>query len=317
MPSLTQLEYIVAVHEQGHFGRAAEQCHVSQPSLSAQIQKAEEELGFPFFDRSRKPILATTLGLKVIQQSQVVLQEHAKLAEIAEQLDEIAGEYRLGVIPTLSASLIPIFVQRFARSYPSVALKLKELKTQDVIRALKAGEIDGALIVTPLNIEGLFERPLFYEPFYVFTAKSHPLFQKKFVKERDLDTSSIWLLEEGHCFRDQVLSICSFKKNHPPLQNLQFQSGSLETLIGLIRKGDGYTLLPRLSTTSLSGTEKKNQLKAFHKPVPTREVSLVTARKHYKQNIAEALAETILQEVPEELRTSLSAGQSVVPISEG
>lgn len=314
MPSLTQLEYIVAVHEQGHFGKAAEKCHVSQPSLSAQLLKVEEELGFKVFDRSRKPVLATALGLKVVQQAEVVLQEHAKIAEISNELNEVAGEYRLGVIPTLSASLIPIFVQRFLKNFPKVSLKLRELKTFEVIRALKEGEIDGALVVTPLHVEGLFEKPLFYEPFYVFASKSHPLAKKRSVRESDLDASSIWLLEEGHCFRDQVLSVCSLRDNQPPLQNLQFQSGSLETLIGLIRKGDGYTLLPQLSTSGLSAAEKKKQLKAFQKPVPTREVSLVTARKHYKENIADALAQTVLEELPSGLKRGLSSGQAIVPI---
>jgi LysR family hydrogen peroxide-inducible transcriptional activator len=314
VPSLTQLEYLVAVHAHGHFGKAAEACHVSQPSLSAQVQKAEDEMGFAVFDRSRKPILTTPLGLKVIKQAQIVLQEYEKLSEISNELDEVAGEYKLGVIPTLSPSLIPLFVESFAKQYPKVSLIVKELKTHEVIDSLKGGGIDGALVVTPLNVEGLNEFPLFYEPFYVFTSKNHELYKRKMVKDVDLDTKSIWLLEEGHCFRDQVLSVCAFKKNHPPIPNIQFQSGSLETLIGLIRKGSGYTLLPYLATSALTSSEKKSQLKNFSAPVPTREVSLVSAREHYKQNIARALMKTVQDSLPKELKLRNGANQNIIPI---
>jgi len=300
MPSLTQLKYIISVHHHKHFGRAAKECAVSQPSLSAQIQKAEEELDLVIFDRSKKPILTTQKGYEIIQQAKIVLSEHQKIFDLS--LDkELSGNFNLAVIPTLSPYLIPLFIESFSKKYPKVQLNISEYKTSDIIEALDKDEIDAALLVTPLYNDKIIERVLFYEPFYIYSSIDHPLNKRKRVKESDLDSESIWLLSEGHCLRDQVIKVCSYGLKSPVLDNIRFESGSLDTLINLIKNGRGYTLLPHLSTINLSKQECSNHLRSFQKPAPTREVSLVYSRSFLKENIIQSLEDEILDNIPNEL----------------
>jgi len=300
MPTLTQLKYIISVHHHKHFGRAAKECAVSQPSLSAQIQKAEEELDLIIFDRSKKPILTTQKGTEIIQQAKVVLCEHQKIFDLS--LDkELSGNFNLGVIPTLSPYLIPLFIESFSTKYPKVQLNISEYKTSDIIEALDTDELDAALLVTPLYNEKIIERVLFYEPFYIYGSINHPLTKRKRIKESDLDSDSIWLLSEGHCLRDQVIKVCSYGLKSPVLDNIRFESGSLDTLINLIKNGKGYTLLPHLSTIHLNEKERKDHLRSFQKPAPTREVSLVYSRSFLKENIIQSLEDEILDNIPNEL----------------
>lgn len=312
MPSITQLEYLLAVHRHKHFGRAAAECHVSQPSLSAQVQKVEDELGIVIFDRSKKPILTTDKGLKIIEQAKEVLRQHQSIYLIATDEGQLRGSFHLGIIPTLAAYVLPLFVESFSRKYPEIQLKISEYKTQDIVRALQDDELDAGLLVTPLYNETLVERVLFYEDFYLFVSEGHPLHKRKFVNENDLDERSIWLLEEGHCFRDQVLKVCSLRADKPVLPNVQFESGNLETLMNLIRGGRGYTLLPHLATQNLHKKEKLTQLKRFNKPVPSREVSLVTSRSFMKAEVVEALEAEIISSLPPELRSLKKDQKQVV-----
>ena len=285
MPSITQLQYLLAVDKNRHFGKAAKECHVSQPSLSTQLQKLEDELETILFDRSKKPILPTEKGIRIINQARKVLREHEKLMEMASnENDELGGSFKLAVIPTLSPYIIPYFVKSFARKYPKVNLEIEEYQTHEIIRLLENDSIDAGLLVTPLKEERIIERALFFEPFHLYVSKEHPLYKKKKVKESDLDGNDVWLLDEGHCFRDQVIKICSLKKNSAAkIKNITFKSGNLETLKNLIRQGSGYTLLPQMATSNLSKHEKENMLKSFSKPVPTREVSLVHSRIFLKE----------------------------------
>lgn len=314
MPTLTQLEYIIAVHKHKHFARAAEECHVSQPSLSAQIQKVEEEMSTILFDRSKKPVLTTTKGEQFVEQAKVVLREHKKLFDITVAGGTLSGDFHLGVIPTLSAYIIPLFIETFSRKYPHVKLKISEYKTEDIIQRLYDDELDGGLLVTPLHDDKIIERSLFFEPFYVFASDNHELAQRKYVKDDDLDGSSVWLLNEGHCFREQVIKICSLKHQNQVLKNITFESGNLETLKNLIRQGRGYTLLPHLATINLSKEEKNNNLVRFSKPVPTREVSLVHSRSFLKEKIIESLVEEILAAIPEELKSLKKGSYEVIDI---
>ncbi len=311
MPSMTQLEYAVAVHKHKHFGRAAKECHVSQPSLSAQIQKMEEELDLVIFDRSKKPVMTTDLGLKVIGQAQVVIREHYRLFDIKSEFGEVSGAFHLGVIPTLSPYLIPLFVENFSQKYPHVNLKISEYQTEDIILKLYDDELDGALLVTPLKDDKIIERALFLEPFYIFAPKGHSLLKRKTVREEDLQGGDIWLLDEGHCFRDQVIRFCSLEKSQQVLKNVGFSSGSLETLINLIRKGTGYTLLPHLATTHLSPSELKNNIRQFTRPIPTREVSFVHSRSFLKEDIIAALIDEVISVIPKPL-TNLKSGQTQI-----
>ena len=256
MPTITQLEYIVAVDEQRGFSRAAQECNVSQPSLSAQVQKIEDELGVAIFDRSKKPIQTTPIGSKIIKKAKVVLSECRQLVDLSADEEEASGYFHLGIIPSVAPYLLPLFIENFAKKYPKVVIKISEFKTEDILKAIYDEKIDAGLLVTPLYDEKIEERVLYYEKFNLFVADDHNLAQKKVIKDSDLDPDSIWLLEEGHCFRDQVIKVCALKKRPNVLDNVSFSSGSMETLLNLIRNGNGYTLIPELAAKNLPEKEK-------------------------------------------------------------
>lgn len=314
MTTLTQLEYIITVYKEGSFSKAALKCHVSQPSLSAQVKKAESLLGFVLFDRSKKPVQATPRGLAYIKQAQVVLREHKRLDFFQSETGVPSGPFHLGVIPSLAPFLIPLFVEDFAKAFPQVRLKISEMKTEDILKELERESLDCGLLVTPLKDERFQEKILFYEEFLVYTSKSHPLAQRKILAEKDLEAHPIWLLEEGHCFRDQVIEVCSQNKRDSVLENVDFESGSLETLIRLIRNGVGYTLLPQLASQSLSPWEVKNQIKTLKKPVPTREVSLACLAAPLKSQIIDGLEKQILRSLPDFLNRKKPAHRKVIDI---
>jgi LysR family hydrogen peroxide-inducible transcriptional activator len=313
MPSITQLEYLLAVEEERHFGRAAEKCHVSQPSLSTQIQKLEDELELVIFDRSKKPIMVTSEGEQIINQAREVLKEHKKLFTMAAGTSfELKGDLHLAVIPTLSPYVIPLFLEKFSKLYPQVKLKINEYQTEDIIKFLKMDSIDAAILVTPLKDEQIIEKHLFFEPFYAFLSDNHPLRNKKNLGMEDLKGEDLWLLEEGHCFREQMLQVCSWGRKNKVLQNVEFASGSLETLTNLVRTGSGYTLLPELAVKGLNNKERELNLKKFKTPIPTREVSIVYSRSFLKERIIEALEKTILENIPKEIKSLKSKNINVV-----
>ncbi|MBH47200.1 MAG: DNA-binding transcriptional regulator OxyR [Halobacteriovorax sp.] len=316
MPTITQLEYLLAVDRHRHFGKAAEECHVTQPSLSMQLQKLEEELGIIAFDRSKKPIMATEQGKLIIDQAKIVLNEHKKLGLIA--LDKEAGlrgEFKIAVIPTLSPYVIPLFLHSFAKKYPEVELTIEEHQTDEIIELLARDKIDAGLLVTPLKNNHIIERVLFYEPFYLYASSNSPVAKKKTVKESDLNENEVWLLDEGHCFRNQVIKFCSIKGKAPTvLKNVRFQSGNLETLKNMVRTQGGYTFLPYLATLGLSASEKSKMLRAFQNPAPSREVSIVHSRSFLKENIIEALQNEIIACLPSDIRSLKSSKLQVIDI---
>lgn len=315
MATITQLQYLLAVDKEKHFGKAALECHVSQPSLSIQLQKLEEELDIIIFDRSKKPIIATEAGKIIIEQAKVILKEFNKLDHIANlEGHEPRGDFNLAVIPTLAPYLIPLFLGEFAKKYPKVNLKINEYKTEDIIKMLVNDEIDGGLLVTPLEDERIIERHLFYEPFYAYISEKHPLAKNKTIKEVDLLSSDLWLLEEGHCFRDQVLKVCSLDKKHKVIENVEFASGNLETLKNLVKKNSGYTLLPELAVNELSQEEMKKYIRKFKAPVPTREVSLVHSRSFLKESIINAMEEEIINSLPKNIRSLKKGSFDIVDL---
>lgn len=314
MPSLTQLKYLISLHKHRHFGRAAEECHVSQPSLSAQIQLLEEELGITAFDRSKKPVLVTAEGIEAVRIAKQVLSTHRELFEIQSSGKAPSGELQLGVIPTLAPYLVPLFLENFSKKYPKVKLVINEYQTHQLITKLYDDELDAALMVTPLHDKRLIERVLFFEPFHVFTAPSHPLYKKKRLKDLDLDAESVWLLDEGHCFRNQVIRLCSLDRRKDVLENVSFSSGNLETLINLIRRGHGYTLLPHLALISLSKSEKEKNIKYFTYPMPSREVSLVHSRSFLKSSILDALEGEVIAALPPGVKSLKKSKAEVIEI---
>ncbi|MBT3369069.1 MAG: hydrogen peroxide-inducible genes activator, partial [Nitrospina sp.] len=270
------------------------------------IHKLEEELGVTLFDRSRKPVEPTAIGKKIIEQAQTVLQEACRIEEIIKlEKGEISGDFKLGIIPTLAPYLLPLFLESFTKSYPRVNLIVEELQTQQIIRLLRLDKIDAGVLVTPLNSNGIVERPLFNDPFVVYLAPNHPLHRLKKVSGSDLILDDIWLLNEGHCFRDQAIEICKRVKGLPK-KNLEFESGNLETLKRLVDKNFGYTLVPSLAILEMSKTDLKKKVRFFKSPAPTREVSIVYSRSYLKKSIIEALHKKIVSSLPKEYRQPLS-----------
>lgn len=314
--TITQLEYILAVEKYRHFGKAAQASSVTQPTLSMQLQKAEEELGVIIFDRSKNPIMTTDEGLKIIEQARIIIREYKKIFSIIDaSKNEVRGDFRLGVIPTLAPYVIPLFAADFAKKYPLVNLSIEEFKTEEIIELLRNDELDAGLLVTPLIGENFIERVLFHEPFSVFASKNHELLKKTKIKEKDLSSNDVWLLTEGHCFRQQVLNLCKISEEARIHENLKFESGNLETLKNMVLSSQGYTLLPELAVSNLSAENRKN-VREFHSPIPTREVSLVHNRIFLKEKIINALEESVISNLPERLASLKRKNIEIISIDE-
>ena len=290
--TITQLHYVLAVAEHKNFTKAAQKVFVTQPTLSMQIQKLEEELEVTIFDRTKKPIQLTEVGQKIVQQARNIVNESDRIQDIVDQQKGfIGGIFRLGVIPTVMPTLLPMFIGNFIKKYPKVKLKIEELHTEAILEKLKEGHLDAAIAATPLEMEGIKETVLYYEPFVAYTPSDHPLSKAEKIEVDDLDINNMLLLEDGHCFKDGIINLCKASRDYEDEQ-LQLESGSFETLIKLANEGMGMTLLPYLHTLDMKEADKKN-LKMFKDPVPAREVSLIYNRSELKMQIIDALRSTI------------------------
>jgi LysR family hydrogen peroxide-inducible transcriptional activator len=290
--TITQLYYVLAVAENKNFTKAAEKCFVTQPTLSMQIQKLEDELDILIFDRSKKPIELTDVGRKIVNQAKNIVNESYRIQDIVDQQKGfIGGEFKLGIIPTIMPTLLPMFLKAFIKKYPKIKLKIEELTTEEIISRLNEGHLDAAIAATPLAIESIKERVLFYEPFVGYIPEHHKLHNKQKLNTSDLDLDDMLLLEDGHCFRDGVINLCkTFKSNED--SHFQLESGSIETLIKLSNEGMGMTLLPYLHTMDLNEKAKQN-LHFFNEPSPAREVSLIYHKSELKMQIIEAMQSMI------------------------
>lgn len=301
-----QLEYIVAVDTYRSFVAAADKCFVTQPTLSMQIQKLEDELGIKLFDRSKLPVVPTEIGTAVISQARTILKENSRIREIiSDQKKEIQGVLKVGIIPTLAPYLLPRVLTAFMKKYPKVKLEIWEYPTEQIIQLLKQEQLDCGLLATPLHNQHLEEHPLFYENFVVFTAKNNKLSEKKVVSAEELDIKEVWLLNEGHCMRNQVLNICRDKFTMGEFRNLEYNTGSVETLKKMVELNEGYTILPELSLQELSARQM-NMVRFFKAPEPVREISLVTHRYFIKQAVIEAFKKEILASVPDKMKVKKS-----------
>jgi LysR family hydrogen peroxide-inducible transcriptional activator len=290
--TITQLQYVLAVAEHKNFTLAAEKCFVTQPTLSMQIQKIEEELNVLIFDRSKKPIQLTAIGLKIVNQAKNIVNEAGKIKDIVEyQKGFIGGEFRLGIIPTITPTLLPMFLNNFIKKYPKVNLIIEELNTDEIILRLKNGHLDAAIAATPLEDEKIKEIVLYYEPFVAYIPSDHIASHKKEIEISDLNPDDILLLQDGHCFRDSILNLCK-NQNIATRNTFQLESGSFETLIKLADEGLGTTLLPYLHTLDLKEKDKL-KLRHFKEPKPAREVSLIYPKSELKIHIIDALRNTI------------------------
>lgn len=290
--TITQLKYVLMVAEYKNFTKAAEKTFVTQPTLSMQIQKLEEELSILIFDRSTKPLKLTAVGEKIVEQARNIVNEADRMQDIVDQQKGyIGGDFKLGIIPTVMPTLLPMFLMTFTKRHPKVRLKIEELNTEDCIQKLKEGHLDAAIAATPLKNESIKERVLYYEPFVAYITESHRLYSKKNIEVDDLDLEDILLLEDGHCFRDGVINLCKASKKDTS-EKFQLESGSFETLIKLSNEGLGMTLLPYLHTLDVKEKEKK-YLHYFKKPSPAREVSIIRHKSELKPQIVDALYNVI------------------------
>ena len=289
--TLTQLKYMNAVAESGNFTIAAEKCFVTQPTLSMQIQKLEEELGVKIFNRSTKPIILTDIGKKIIVQAKKITEEASRMDDIVStEKGFVGGEFKLGIIPTVMPTLLPMFLNTFTKKYPKVDLKIEELTTVNITKLINEGHLDAGIAATPLGMDTILELPLYHEPFVAYIPNSNPLKSLDHIEIDDLDSTDILVLEDGHCFRDHVLNLCQV--NSLSSNRFDLKSGSFETLIKLADEGLGMTLLPYLNADSMT-TEKKKNLKFFLDPAPAREVSLIHSKSKLKLPVIIALKSTI------------------------
>ena len=290
--TITQLQYVLAVAEHKNFTLAAEKCFVTQPTLSMQIQKIEEELNVLIFDRSKKPIQLTDIGQKIVNQAKNIVIEADRIKDIVEhQKGFIGGEFRLGIIPTIMPTLLPMLLNNFIKKYPKIKLVIEELNTEDIILRLKNGHLDAAIAATPLEDEKIKEIVLYYEPFVAYIPESYAISQKNEIEVSDLNIDDILLLQDGHCFRDGILNLCK-SQSVSTKNSFQLESGSFETLIKLADEGLGTTLLPYLHTLDLKEKDK-SKLRHFKEPKPAREVSLIYPKNELKIHIIDALRSTI------------------------
>jgi LysR family hydrogen peroxide-inducible transcriptional activator len=300
--TIQQLEYILAVEKFRHFGNAAESCFVTQPTLSAQVNKLEKELGIILFDRSKMPVIPTEIGERVIEQAKRVVLESKGIYElVAEIKGEVGGIIKIGIIPTIAPYLLPLFIRNFIQRYPKVLLEVQEMVTEDITSRLRNDELDLGIVVSPLHEGGIIEKPIFYEKFYVYLSNGHPLLKEEKVAAENIPAEDLWVLQQGHCFRDQVLNLCD--KSKFQRKNFHYESGSLEGLKNMVDRYTGITLLPELATENLS-EEEKSRLRPFAGDPPVREISLIRTRSFLKQKLVALLFEEIQSAIPKHMQAN-------------
>lgn len=310
--TITQLEYIIAVDTYRHFAKAAAQCFITQPTLSMQIHKLEEDFGTKIFDRSKQPVIPTDIGEEIIQQARKILHEVKMIHQlISDKQGVLKGELRIGIIPTIAPYLLPLFLQSFLGKYSEIKVRVKEMTTEIIIEKLKAGKIDAGLLVTPLMDNRIIEYPLFYEELVAYVSKKNAAYKKNYVLADDIDLKDLWLLEEGHCFRSQIINLCELKKQTKEQSHFEYEAGSVETLRRMVEMNNGVTILPELATLDFS-VKQLNMVRHFKAPVPVREVSLVTHRDFVKKKLVDVLKAEIVEALPKKI--TLNKKNNIVKI---
>lgn len=301
--TITQLEYVVAVATYKSFVAAAEKCFVTQPTLSMQIQKLEDELGIKLFDRNKHPIAITAMGQAIVDQARTVLAECEKIYELIQsQQNKLAGTFKFAIIPTVAPYILPGLLENFVAQYPDVKLQVTEMETDQIIKALRNNEIDAGLLSTPLEETGIKEYPLFYETFVTYFADDEPALKKKLITPQDVSLERIWLLNEGHCMRNQIINLCSDQ-----VQRLQagrpyrYESSNVETLRKMVDKNKGLAVLPELATLEFT-EDQLDRIRYFEDPEPVREISLVTNDHFVRLTLLQSLMDETLKLVPEKMR---------------
>lgn len=305
--SFRQIEYALAVKKHGSFSAAAKACYVSQPSLSEAVQKLEETLGGQLFDRTKNPLQVTELGEALLKQCQKIMKESEHLLEASQAWhDKIEGTLRLGLIPTVAPALIPLFLKSFRKKYPLVKIEIQELPTKSLLKKLDEGDLDAGILSTPSSAPGhLIERPLFYEAFLIYAAKDNKLLDSDIIKFPDLEDQNLILMDESHCMRDQILTICERKKDPSTKTTVH---GGIHTLLSVVDQENGFTLIPEL----LSGVVNKGQLRMIKASNFRRKISLLINKTHSKKRMVDLLAQEILNNLPKDIPTKLGHKIEVV-----
>ena len=296
--NLQQLEYIIAVDQFKNFSRAADYCHITQATLSAMVKKLEEELEIVIFNRSTNPISTTDSGSLIIEEAKKVVLHSQLLLDKAKSIQgKVSGKVKIGIIPTIAGSLLPKIISKLVFSFPDLEIEIQELTTQNIIKQLQNGQLDAGILATPLNVAELEENILYYETLMVYGNFEE---DKQYIMPEEIKENKIWLLEEGHCLRDQFVKLCHLKKFNDFPSNLKFEAGSFETLLSMVDEFEGMTLIPELYYQTLS-EEKKKKVRNFKRPFPVREVSLVYYPPFAKNRIIESLSAKIREIVVPEL----------------
>ena len=308
--TLQQLEYILAVARYGHFGRAAEACNVTQPTLSAMIGKLEEEIGAKLFDRNRQPICPTPVGERVVQQAREVLEQADSIKDIVlEEKQSLGGVFRVGILPTIAPYLLPRFFPQMMKKYPTLDIRVREMKTYQIKDALLQGDIDAGILATIEGLEEYEQTTLFYEKYIGYVSREDALFKKEMIRTADVAASrELWLLDEGHCFRDQMVRFCQMKSSQT--SQLAYNLGSMETFMRMVESGMGITFIPELAEMQLSEPQKE-LVRPFAIPVPTRELILITNKNFIRQTLLDTVVREIQASVPKSM-LKLGAGQVLV-----
>lgn len=305
--TITQLEYVVAVATYKSFVAAADKCFVTQPTLSMQIQKLEDELGIKLFDRNKHPIAITAMGETLVKQAKVILAECEKINELIQlEQNKVTGTFKLAVIPTIAPYLLPGLLDSYQKTYPDVTLIVKELETDQILVALRNNEIDAGLLSTPLNASDIKEYPLFSEPLIAYFSEDEPALKKRMVTPDDIALDRIWLLNEGHCLRNQVLDLCSDQvQKMQATRPYRYESSNVETLRKMVDTNKGMTVLPEFATFEFS-EDRMERVRYFEDPEPVREISLVTNGHFVKMSLLNSVMESLLKLVPEKMRVQKS-----------
>ena len=307
--TLQQLEYILAVNQFRHFAKAAEYCRVTQPTLSAMIQKLEEELDTRIFDRSQQPVCPTPVGIHIIEQAQNILVQANRIKNIIEEeKHSLTGTFKLGILPTVAPYLLPRFFPQLMKKYPDLDIRVVEMKTNDIKKALQTGEIDAGIVASLAGMEELQQTPLFYEQLFAYVSREDALFNNEVIRTSDLNGEQLWLLDEGHCFRDQLVRFCQMKSARA--SQLAYHLGSMENFMRMVESGKGVTFIPELAVLQL-GDAQKELVRSFAIPCPTRQVVLLTNKNFIRHTLLEVLVKEIKLSVPKEM-LSLKATQAVV-----
>lgn len=307
--TLQQLEYILAVNQFRHFAKAAEYCRVTQPTLSAMIQKLEEELDTRIFDRSQQPVCPTPVGILIIEQAQKILVQANRIKNIIEEeKHSLTGTFKLGILPTVAPYLLPRFFPQLMKKYPDLDIRVVEMKTNDIKKALQTGEIDAGIVASLAGMEELQQTPLFYEQFFVYVSRKDILFNSEVIRTSDLNGEQLWLLDEGHCFRDQLVRFCQMKSARA--SQLAYHLGSMETFMRMVESGKGVTFIPELAVLQL-GDIQKELVRPFAIPCPTRQIVMLTNKNFIRHTLLEALTKEIKSSIPKEM-LSLKATQAIV-----